>query len=79
MAHVDRTGCPRRLLQLREAACYCGVSTAVFKREFAVRPVKFLFASVSRYDIDDLDREIEKRKSQNATGVSVDWIGLVGK
>lgn len=58
---------PRRLLNGKEAASYCGVSPSTFARVCDVRPVMLgrNNESLRRFDIHDLDAWIESKKVAN--------------
>lgn len=58
---------PRRLLNGKEAASYCGVSPSTFTRVCDVRPVMLGRdnESLRRFDIRDLDAWIESKKVAN--------------
>lgn len=56
----DRLGAPtKRLLTLREAADYCGVSTGAFQNHCPVLPC-VLEARVVRYDVRAIDGWIDR-------------------
>jgi predicted DNA-binding transcriptional regulator AlpA len=74
----SRSPTPRRLLNGKEAAFYCGVSPSTFARVCDVRPVMLGRdnESLRRFDIRDLDEWIESKKvaNQNEPDSKVDLI-----
>lgn len=69
---------PRRLLNGKEAASYCGISPSTFARVCDVRPVMLGRDndSLKRFDIRDLDAWIESKKvaNQNEANSKADLI-----
>lgn len=68
----------KRLLKAAEAASYCGVSLAVFKKEFSLTPVVYRHSNVQRYDIEDIDHEIDMLKG-GAPREPTNWLDRIGK
>ena len=64
---------PIRLLKTSEAARYCGMALATFKRECPYAPIRFA-QNLIRYDIQDLDKWINGIKLESDQNSKDYWL-----
>ncbi len=62
----------KRLLNLSEAAAYCGVGAATFKAHAKITPVKI--GTALRYDVQAIDKWINSQ-SDGKPKTGDDWLG----
>lgn len=68
---------PRRMLSLKEAADYCGLSAKKFPTECGISPVEFPSGS-KLYDIQDLDAFLDGLKRGPSMTDDDEIIGKLG-